>query len=179
MTVSFIPTQRTTNHEDGECLHGMTPAWCGICKGMVARSMYATPSGRTHADGPSKQDLLDKVCSLLAIPSVRIGEGSSLPSTVFRAAARLTDVPTGSMPEIGQRIAAKAGLVWGTDCDSRDTTSAGGSTVTREGLDVLVNALETLATRVACTECGTNVTRDEHIDNLCFNCVDALTAVAA
>lgn len=179
MTQTFIPTQRPSL-EDDECRHGMTLAWCGFCNGTVAaRSAYTTPSGRTHTDGPTKQELLDKVCSLLAIPSVRIGEGSSLPSGLFRAAARIIDVPVGSMPQIGQAIATKAGLAWGPDCDSRDTDSAGGSTVTREGLDVIILALETLAARVVCTGCFQTTDPTEVIDGTCFACVDAVTAIAA
>ena len=169
----------TTNDIDVECLHGMTPTWCGICKGMDTRSAYATTTNHRPDDGPSKQDLLDKVCTLIGAPRVRIGEGSSLPASVFRAAARFTDVPVGSMPEVGQRITTKAGLSWGPDCDSRTTASAGGSTVTREGLDVMILALETLAARVECSTCLATVERDEHIDGMCFGCVDILTSLAA
>lgn len=173
----------TTLHQhatdDVECLHGMNPQWCGICQGMVARSAYSTPSTSSHIDGPSKQDLLDKVCHLLELPRVRIGEGSSLPSSVFRAAAKHAEVAAGSMPEIGERITVKAGLVWGLGCDSRDTTSAGGSTVTREGLDVMILALETLAARTVCVECGEATDRNEHIDGMCFECVDMQMPMAA
>lgn len=84
------------------------------------------------------------MCRVLGVPTEPVGVGSSLPLHVFDEAARQPGVPGGSMPEIGQRIAAKAGLTWGPDCDSRGSVSGGGSTVTREELRVLVDALSKL-----------------------------------
>jgi hypothetical protein len=48
------------------------------------------------------------------------------------------------MPQIGEALARKAGLTWTSDCDSRGTASGGGSTVTREGLDVINKAVAAL-----------------------------------
>jgi hypothetical protein len=128
---------------DDECVHGMTAAWCGICNGAEASSPVSrSRSGESgFHGGQSKQDLLDQLCQLLAVPRESVGRGSSLPSHVFDLAARRAGVRPGSMPEVGERIARKAGLTWGPDCDSRGTPSAGGSTVTREGLSVMNKAL--------------------------------------
>lgn len=97
--------------------------------------------------GEVKQEQLDRLCRQLGIPSVRVGVGSSLPSHVFEAAARQCGVQVGSMPEIGEALAMKAGLSWTADCDSRGTVSGGGSTVTREGLDVINRAVAKLLPR--------------------------------
>lgn len=48
------------------------------------------------------------------------------------------------MPEIGEAIARKAKLPWTASCDSRASRSGGGSTVTAEGLEVMVRALRKL-----------------------------------
>lgn len=122
----------------------MSASWCGLCTGVET----VTPDRRGeygfHGGGDSKQDLLDEVCRVLGVPTEPVGVGSSLPSHVFDEAARQAGVPGGSMPQIGERIAAKAGLLWGPDCDSRGSISGGGSTVTREGLRVLLDALRKL-----------------------------------
>jgi len=58
-----------------------------------------------------------------------------------------------SMPEIGRAIAEKAGLRWGSDCDSTGSISRGGSTVTAVGLRVMINSLESCDPRwYACAE---------------------------
>lgn len=93
----------------------------------------------------SKQDLLNDLCEALGLPREPIGVGSSPPSRVFEAAARAAGVRVGSMPEIGEAIAARAGLDWGPDCDSRGSVSGGGSTVTREGLAAMVKAVRLLS----------------------------------
>lgn len=125
---------------ESDCIHGMPRSWCGICTKADSGVTVRTGEYGFHG-GESKQDLLDKVCRLLRIPTEPVGVGSSLPSHVFEEAARQVGVPSGSMPEIGERIAARAGLEWGSDCDSRGSLSGGGSTVTREGLRVLARAL--------------------------------------
>lgn len=128
---------------DDECIHGMSPAWCGVCSGAEAGSSSRRGDYGFYG-GESKQDLLVKVCRQLGIPTEPVGVGSSLPSHVFDEAARKTGVAPGSMPEVGERIARKAGLAWGPECDSRESISGGGSTVTRDGLSVLAEALAKL-----------------------------------
>jgi hypothetical protein len=73
--------------------------------------------------------------------------GSSLPSDVFETAARRFGVAVGSMPEIGEGLAVKAGRSWSSDCDSRGSLSGGGSTVTAQGLEVMNRSIATLISR--------------------------------
>jgi hypothetical protein len=129
-----------------ECIHGMDADWCGICTRIddVPRAQLGEYGFR---GGESKQDLLNAICDQLGIPREPIGVGSSLPSYVFHVMAARTGVPSGSMPEIGQAVAETAGLTWGPDCDSRGSTSGGGSTVTMDGLRVLDQALARLLSR--------------------------------
>lgn len=121
----------------------MSPSWCGICTGATTAPSNRRGEYGFHG-GQSKQELLHEACRLLGIPTEPVGVGSSLPSHVFDEAARRTGVAGGSMPEVGERIANKAGMPWGPDCDSRSSLSGGGSTVTREGLSVMVDALRRL-----------------------------------
>lgn len=127
-----------------ECIHGMEPDWCGICQGHEDQGGSGEGPYGLHG-GRTKQDALDEICSVLGVPTQPIGTGSSLPSDVFREAARRTGATdSGSMPDISEEIATLAGFTWGTNCDSRGTASKGGSTVTLAGLDVLLQALRTL-----------------------------------
>lgn len=129
-----------------ECRHGMNPDWCAACRGDDDGST-PRPGGSGLHGGDSKQDQLNRLCRQLGIPAVPVGVGSSLPSEVFDAAARVCGVPLGSMPEIGEAITLKAGLAWTGVCDSRGTVSGGGSTVTREGLEVMNRAVARLLAR--------------------------------
>ncbi|GAA4714023.1 hypothetical protein GCM10025782_07880 [Pedococcus ginsenosidimutans] len=124
----------------------MNPEWCSACRGDD-ESAFAGVRGSALHGGQVKQDQLDHLCRQLGIPFVPVGRGSSLPSHVFDEAARRLGVGRGSMPEIGERLATKAGLVWTSDCDSRGSISGGGSTVTREGLDVINRAVAKLLAR--------------------------------
>lgn len=121
----------------------MNPDWCGICLKLDGGLPSRVGEYGFHG-GQSKQELLDSLCRLLGVPTEPIGVGSSLPSHLFDRAATRAGVPHGSMPEVGEAIVRKAGLTWGADCDSRGSLSGGGSTVTREGLDVMIQALRRL-----------------------------------
>jgi len=127
-----------------ECIHGMPRAWCSLCEKAEGPSAGPAKSS-SQGERKSKQALLNELCDLLGLPRQRIGVGSSLPSEAFEAAAELARVPAGSMPEIGERVAARAGLSWRTSYDSRSTPSGGGSTVTREGLEVVVASIRRLS----------------------------------
>jgi hypothetical protein len=94
--------------------------------------------------GRTKQDLLSELCLALGIPQHSVGTGSSLPSEVFGEVAAQFHLPVGSMPEIGKSVAERAGLVWGSDCDSTGSASGGGSTVTADGLEVMLQAVRKL-----------------------------------
>jgi hypothetical protein len=132
---------------DEECRHGLTPAWCSSCRGDDDSAFGGVRGAGTHGGGEVKQDQLDRLCRQLGIPTVPVGVGSSLPSHVFEEAARQCEVLMGPMPEVGERLAQAAGLNWTSDCDSRGTVSGGGSTVTRDGLDVVNRAVAILQGR--------------------------------
>lgn len=129
-----------------ECVHGMDAAWCAICTKADDASGSRAGEYGFHG-GRSKQDLLDAICDQLGVAREPIGVGSSLPSHVFHTMAAKVSVPRGSMPEIGQAVAERAGMAWGPSCDSRGSSSGGGSTVTIEGLQVLERALARLLPR--------------------------------
>lgn len=128
---------------DDECIHGFDPALCGTCTGTDYAVTSSTGTYGFHG-GATKQDLLTKMCRQLGVRVQTVGVGSSLPSDVFEEAARRVGVPLGSMPDIGYAIASKAGFPWGPGCDSTGSVSGGGSTVTAEGLEVIVKALDKL-----------------------------------
>ena len=73
-----------------------------------------------------------------------IGVGSSVPSELFDALSNRFQVAPGSMPEVAEAVAGKAGLSWDEICDSRGTLSGGGSTVTLAGLQQLTRAVRLL-----------------------------------
>lgn len=129
---------------DDECQHGMDRDWCAQCRGTSDQVHGSQVGGYGFHGGQSKQELLNEMCDLLGLQRESVGVGSSLPSRVFETAASRTNVQLGSMPEIGERLASRAGLAWGSNCDSRGTISGGGSTVTLEGLSVVVRALRAL-----------------------------------
>ncbi|MDN5763105.1 MAG: hypothetical protein L0H41_12415 [Microlunatus sp.] len=126
---------------DDECIHGMTRAWCDACR--VPTTVTTPAPGTDPYGGRSRQLLFDDLCQLLDVPRYVPGPGST-PSRVFSAAAARAEVDTGSMPEVGEAIAVKAGLVWGPDCDNRQSREHG-TVVSRDGVGVVVQALKILA----------------------------------
>lgn len=128
--------------DNDDCIHDMPRGWCATCNKLEQSPSRSGEYG--FFGGTTKQDLLDDICDQLRIPHEPLGVGSSIPSQVFAVAGQRTGVGRGSMPEIGQALAEKAGVKWGPDCDSRGSTSGGGSTVTREGLDAVLQALRIL-----------------------------------
>jgi hypothetical protein len=126
----------------------MTAAWCAICT-KSDQTIAASPSSSGFWHGQSKQDLLDQLCEQLGLPHHRVGVGSSLPSAVFDELVRRFQVRPGSMPEVAEAVVRLANLDWTAGCDSRGSISGGGSTVTREGLEVLVKAVARLRGRGA------------------------------
>lgn len=125
---------------DEECIHGMTRAWCSACR---VPNPATTPPGTDPYGGRSTQKLFDDLCALLDVPRYVAGPGSS-PTRVFSAAAARAEVGTGSMPEVGEAIATKAGLTWGPECDNRRSRQQG-TVVSREGVGTVVQALRILA----------------------------------
>ncbi len=120
----------------------MTQAWCDVCRAPQLVNTAVDPHG-----GRSAQLLFDDLCGLLDIPRYFPGPGST-PSRVFAAAASRADVAPGSMPEVGEAIATKAGLSWGPGCDNRQSREHG-TVVSREGVGVVVQAMRILTTSSA------------------------------
>ncbi len=118
----------------------MTQAWCHVCRAPQPVDTVSDPHG-----GRSTQLLFDDLCALLDTPRYFPGPGTT-PSRVFAAAAAKAKVAPGSMPEVGEAIATKAGLVWGPGCDNRQTRDHG-TVVSREGVGVLVQAFTILGTK--------------------------------
>lgn len=128
-----------------ECIHGIGGAWCGICNATVDAGSTSRTGDYGFHRGRSKQDVLTELCQALGIRGHHVGAGSSLPAEVFEVVAARFALSNGSMPQVGKALAAKAGLQWGANCDSTGSVSGGGSTVTVEGLEIMVQAVRRLA----------------------------------
>lgn len=129
---------------DDECIHGMTRAWCSACRRNTAAPQGA---GSDPYGGRSQQLLMDELCDLLDVARYHPVPGSN-PARVFSAAAVRADVASGSMSEVGEAIALKAGLAWGPECDNRRRHHTG-TVVSREGIGMIVRALNILATQTS------------------------------
>lgn len=143
ITHSHVRELWTVNMPDS-CIHDMDPAWCAYCGGEPDSQRTSSPSVRRSSSGRTKQDELDLLCDQLGIPRRSVGVGSSLPSDVFDVLRRRFGVAAGSMPEVAEQVAKRAGLTWLPEYDSRATLSGGGSTVTRTGLAQLNRAVASL-----------------------------------
>ncbi|GAA3634838.1 hypothetical protein GCM10022236_41790 [Microlunatus ginsengisoli] len=130
---------------EDECIHGMTRAWCSVCRSPDT----GPPQGAAPVPygGRSRQLLMNELCDLLDVPRYQPVPGSN-PSRVFSAAAVRADVASGSMSGVGEAIATKAGLVWGPECVNRRRHQPG-TVVSREGVGMIVQALNILAMRAA------------------------------
>ena len=95
----------------------------------------------------SKQEALDRLCDALGLerhPGIT-AKGSSIPEVVFMRALEVTGVPcpeAGGMPAKARAVVEAAGLPWGSDCDSTQSESGGGSTVTLTGLNRILEVVE-------------------------------------
>lgn len=125
-----------------DCIHGTNPDWCATCRQLDSTS--SSGGAGLPWGGETKQDMLDQICDRLGIARMRVSVGSSVPSDVFDVIQRRLGLPPGSMPEVGESLAQRAGLTWSAECDSRGTVSGGGSTVTLDGLRVVLTALNKL-----------------------------------
>lgn len=130
-----------------ECIHGTESAWCGICTKVDQAASPAT----ARASARTKQVIVEDICRALGIELLAVYRGSSVPVEIFQEASRRFGVPMDAMPAVGRAVALKAGLDWTPECDSTGTPSGGGSTVTAEGLEVMLKAIRRLS-RSAPTE---------------------------
>ena len=96
------------------------------------------------------QDYLNEIGRLLGRPPRQEQRGGSEPK------AFLIDIVEGleldidtklKKEKLAEAIVLRAGIPWDETCDSRSTNSLGGGTITNEGLDRLVRAVETLLAR--------------------------------
>lgn len=96
--------------------------------------------------GMSKAEEIAAIARLVGARDPGLGVGSSVPKALFDEVCKRFDLSTiGSMPQQAQRIVTAAGLPYvATLFDSRLTSSAGGSTVTLEGLQQIRRAVEKL-----------------------------------
>lgn len=127
-----------------DCIHGTNPEWCAICT-RVEAGPDTSRGGAAKSQGRTKQAIANDICRALGIQPLELGRGSSVPSEIFEEVARQFGVPFGQMPAVGRDVATKAGLAWGPDCDSTGTPSQGGSTVTGQGLEVVLAAVRRLS----------------------------------
>jgi hypothetical protein len=87
--------------------------------------------------GETKQDVLYDFARLLGTPRRRVSKGSTEPKAALLDVVRARALPIDtsiSKPELAARIARALGQPWGAECDSRQTKSGGGGTVTLIGL---------------------------------------------
>ncbi len=102
-----------------------------------------------NAGNETKQDLIDAICKLLNIGSYPVGIGSTESAAFLREVATYLGVDIESVstkPAIAETIVKQAGLSWTSECDSRSSSSGGGSTVTLAGLKRLFQAVKILNT---------------------------------
>ncbi len=97
----------------------------------------------------TKQDVIDEMCKLLAIGPYPVGIGSTESAVFLREVATYFAIgieSASTKPVIAETIVLKAGLAWTPECDSRSSSSGGGSTVTLAGLKRLLQAVKILLT---------------------------------
>lgn len=97
----------------------------------------------------SKATEITEIARLVGIPDPGLFRGSSVPKALFDGVCRRFGIDAdGSMPQQAQRIVTAANLPYRSDYfDSRGTDSAGGSTVTLEGLRQIKQAVHVLLNR--------------------------------
>jgi hypothetical protein len=93
----------------------------------------------------TKQEILDDIASMLRLPRWRVSTGSTEPREALVDIANALSVPVSrrsSKPEIAAAIAHAGGQSWDASCDSADTPSGGGGTITHEGLRRVRSAVQ-------------------------------------
>ena len=91
----------------------------------------------------TKAELNDEISRLLGINAPHISTGSTESKDLFRAVNNILGLgidPRLSKPELARQICEAAGLNWDPSCESR------GSTVTRKGMNQVLQAVRTFLT---------------------------------
>lgn len=94
--------------------------------------------------GLSKQNLVNEI-SILALnsKSYPLSNGSSIPSNFFVDLENRFGIPVAKgMESKAATFCDFFGIEWTKDCDSSETPSGGGGTVTKRGLEVLLMAVK-------------------------------------
>lgn len=93
-----------------------------------------------------KADLITAIANLAQVSDPGTGVGSSVyKSLLVDICLKYGIDANGTMPQLAQRIVTKANLPYTAQFfDSRLTTSGGGSTVTRKGLQAILSAVRKL-----------------------------------
>jgi hypothetical protein len=98
----------------------------------------------------TKQEVIDDITHLVSADPLTVSIGSTEPKGVFDAVNDRLSLGIDralTKPEYAEAIAELAGIPWDATCDSRDTASGGGSTVTITGLERVLEATRTLISR--------------------------------
>ena len=92
----------------------------------------------------TKQEIMDRVCDLLALPRFKVSNGSTEPRDFFDAVASAIGVDASHHPKkqhLAEAIARCLGQDWDAKCDSRHQPASGGGTVTAEGLSRILQGV--------------------------------------
>jgi hypothetical protein len=90
----------------------------------------------------TKQSIVDEICFICGHERLLVSKGSTEPKTVFILVSEsfsLSIDPKMSKPEMAQAIVELAGMKWKSTC------SSSGSTITFEGLELVLRATKSLA----------------------------------
>ena len=91
-----------------------------------------------------KQEAVSRIAHEMGVPDRRCSTGSTEPKKIFIDVLRGLGLSLDEhlhKPELGQAIVQAAGLNWDDQCDSRNTPSGGGDTVTLMGLNRVLEAV--------------------------------------
>jgi hypothetical protein len=81
----------------------------------------------------SKADVSTSIAYLIRRPPRPLGPGGTEPKALFTDILDTLGAEL-SKPQLAEAIARAAGVVWDESCDSRNTPSGGGDTITTKGL---------------------------------------------
>lgn len=103
----------------------------------------------------TKQDAINEVIRIVGGSQVHVSRGSTEPKHLFILVAQWMGLdidPHLSKPNMGRAITQAAGINWDSSCDSTQSPSGGGSTVTLEGLTRVLRAVEERAPTLVHTQ---------------------------